>query len=341
MSWSILSHEWAAGLLARHIARGETRHAYLFCGPEGVGRRTLALQLAQALNCRQPPAPGQACGVCRDCTQFAALRHPDLSVIQAVDDEGNPVIGGSILIEQIRAVTPTLSLAPYQSAYRVALFLRFEEATREAQNALLKTLEEAPDKAILLLTADSAENLLPTIVSRCEVLRLRPLEMEKLAEVLQLRWGLEPAAARRLAHLSGGRPGIALRLHQDPAAQEKIQRHLEDLLQLLGQNKRERFRFAEKHFKSTGKNKPREQLRGMLNDWLSLFRDLLLVSSGAEAPLTHLDQEADLRRIARQVDPPRARCLLSAAEQALQYLDGNVNPQLLAEVLFLDWPQVS
>ncbi len=341
MPWDILSHEWAAGLLAQHIARKETRHAYLFCGPQGVGRRTLALQFAQALNCRQPPAPGQACGACRDCTQFAAAQHPDLALIQAVDDEGIPVPAGSIKIEQVRAVTPALSLAPYQSVYRVALFLRFEEATREAQNALLKTLEEAPDKAVLLLTADSAENLLPTIVSRCEVLRLRPLAVERLSAALHARWGLVPAEARRLAHLSGGRPGIALRLHQDAAAQEKIKRHLDDLLLLLGQSKRERFRYAEKNFKGAGKERTRDKLRAALTTWLSFFRDLLLVASGAEAPLTHLDQEEDLRRIARQVELPRARALLADAEQALQTLDGNANVQLLAEVLLLDWPRIA
>jgi hypothetical protein len=147
----------------RHIANGSVRHAYLFCGPPGVGRRSLALRFVQALNCVQPPAPGEACGQCRMCEQTWRMQLPDLHLIQIAED------AQTIKVEQVRELQRLLALAPYQARYRVALLLGFEKATAGAQNALLKTLEEAPEKAILLLTADSPDNLLPTITSRCEV----------------------------------------------------------------------------------------------------------------------------------------------------------------------------
>ena len=86
MDWNVLGHEWAADLLGQHIARREVRHAYLFAGAPGVGRRTLALRFAQALNCLQPPAPGQPCFTCRTCTQTFSQQLPDLSVVQSLDD---------------------------------------------------------------------------------------------------------------------------------------------------------------------------------------------------------------------------------------------------------------
>ena len=127
----------------------------------------------------------------------------------------------------------------------MAILQRFEEAHISAQNALLKTLEEPPDKVILILTVDTAENLLPTIVSRCEVLRLRPLSIERLSEALQDRWQIPPEEARMLAHLSGGRTGKAVYYHRDSEALATRRERAEDFLRLLESSRRERFAYAD------------------------------------------------------------------------------------------------
>ena len=327
MGWDVLGHEWAEALLEGHIRRGEVRHAYLFAGAPEIGRRTLALRFAQALNCKTPLAPGQPCRTCRTCQQIERRQHPDLAVVEA------DKVGGTLKVEQIREVQHSLSLAPYDASYRVALFVRFQEANPNAQNALLKTLEEAPTRVILLLTADSGESLLPTIVSRCEVLRLRPLSADRLQEELLLR-GFEADEARLLARVSGGRMGHALRMHEDPGLLETRTRLAEDLFMLLGQSLRARFAYAETLAKE------KERVREAFLAWLSLWRDVLLAASESGLQLANPDLQAPLMSVAASVGFAEARRRVSGLEQSLARLDSNVNSRLLCEVTLMDWPRV-
>jgi len=326
MNWNLVGHSWAVDLLCRHVANGEARHAYLFSGPPGLGRRTLAVHLAQALNCTNPPAPGEFCGECRDCRQIAAMLHPDLAVIQAENE------GGTLKVDQVRAVQHSLSLKPYQSKYRVALFLRFQEANDNAANALLKTLEEAPAHAILLLTADTPESLLPTIISRCEILRLRPLRVEEVESMLTAK-GVDPDRARLLAHISGGRPGYANRLLEDSSLLETRAERLNDLQALLQSTRVKKFSYADKL------SKDKDGMRQAITFWLSYWRDVLLKASRASVPITNVDYTAEIESLAARLTLPAVRRTVSDLELALDRMDRNVNPRLLAEVLLMDWPK--
>ncbi len=329
MAWHLWGHDWAARLLQQHIRSGEVRHAYLFSGAAGVGRRTLALRFAQALNCAQPPQPGEPCGDCRICRQTERMEQPDLAVVRSEDS-------GSIKVEQVRELQRSLVLAPYEARYRVVLLLNFEQATASAQNALLKTLEEAPEKVILLMTAASPEDMLPTIVSRCEVLRLRPLPVDTLAALLQSQRGLPAGQAQLLAHLAGGKPGAALHLLDDPHALDQRRTGLESLFNALQGDRYQRFRLAEA---LAGKDK--ESVRTALRLWSSAWRDVLLLCGGADTAITHMDWRQPLEALAAQVDFARAHACLQAMEQAQAGLDANLNLRLMLEVLLLDLPYLS
>jgi DNA polymerase III subunit delta' len=328
MNWELLGHEWAVSQLKEQIIQERLRHAYLITGPQGIGRRSLALRLAQALNCPQPAGPGEPCRTCRTCQQIERMQHPDLAIVQAEQR------GGTLKVDQIRELQHSLSLAPYAARYRVALLLHFEEAKASASNALLKTLEEPAAQVILVITAESAESLLPTIVSRCEVLRLRTLPLDQISGWLQTRWGLPNKQAHLLAHISGGRPGYALRLHQEPDLFERRHTWLIDLLQLLSASRVKRFAYAD----NLAKDKDRDNLRQALFAWLSLARDVLLRSAGTEAPITNLDLSDEIDILAARIPLEVAREFVADLEKTLDLIDRNVNARLATEILLLNLP---
>lgn len=326
-NWDLTGHEWAVDMLKKHVANGTTRHAYLFCGPPGLGRRTLALRFAQALNCTTPLEAGIPCGQCRDCKQIEAMQHADLTVVQA-DSEG-----GILKVDQIRDTRKTLTLKPYMSKFRVALFLRFQEANDNAANALLKTLEEAPSYAVLILTADNPEGLLPTIVSRCEILRLRPLSIEEIKKDLENR-GVESGRAKLIAHISGGRPGYARRLVEDDSLLDKREERLNDLLALLPASRVEKFVYADKLARD------KDSMRQAITFWLLYWRDVMLRTAQAGTPLVNVDRNVEIEDLAGRLDLSTARKVANNLENALDQMEKNVNPRLLAEVLLLDLPKV-
>ena len=325
-NWNLVGHEWAVDMLKKHVVNGP-RHAYLFAGPPGLGRRSLALRFAQALNCQTPVDPGIPCGQCRDCKQIQAMQYADLTIVQAESE------GGIIKVDQIREARRMLTLKPYMAKYRVALFLRFQEANENAANALLKTLEEAPSYVVLVLTADNPEQLLPTIVSRCEVLRLRPLSIEDVQRELETR-GLETDRANLIAHISGGRIGYAVRLIENESLLDKREEQLNDLQRLISAPRVEKFAYADKLARD------QDSMRHTMLIWLSYWRDVMLRTAQAETPLVNVDRNVEIEDIAVRMDLSSARSVVDGLESALEKLERNVNPRLLAEVMLLDLPKM-
>jgi DNA polymerase-3 subunit delta' len=274
--------------------------------------------------------PGEPCGDaknCRECRQIPEMKHPDLSVVQSAEDST------TLKVEQIREVLHSISLKPFSAQYRVTVFLRFQEANASAANALLKTLEEAPAHAVLILTAETPEQLLPTIISRCEVLRLRPLPASVVEGDL-VQHGVDPERARLIAHISGGKPGYARRLVDDMQLLETRELRLEELKSLLPASRVERFSYADKL------SKDKEGMRQTIHIWLSYWRDVMLRTAQTRVNIVNVDRNAEIEMLAGQLDLARARKMVAGLEDALGKMDANVNARLLAEVLFLDMPVV-
>lgn len=192
----------AKKFLTRSIASNRLAHAYLFRGPEGVGKQLLARAFAAAVNC--DAANGlAACGVCSSCIKFRAGSHPDFLLVSPEK--------GAIKIEQIRNLTKALSFAPYEAKTRVVLIEDVHTMRQEAANSLLKTLEEPPENNILILTADSAGDVLQTIVSRCQTIPFYPLSVDETASIIRRKDNaMDSETALLLARLSEGSPGKAM-----------------------------------------------------------------------------------------------------------------------------------
>ncbi|RPI82795.1 MAG: DNA polymerase III subunit delta' [Chloroflexi bacterium] len=334
MTDEFLGNGYALHMLREHVAQGRVRHAYLFTGPSGLGRRTLALYFAQSVNCTQPLAPGEPCGTCSSCLRFAKMQHPDLSTVQAEQE------GGTLKVDQIRELQHSLALAPYEARYRIALLLRFEEANQNAQNALLKTLEEPNRQVLMLLTASSAEDLLPTIVSRCEVVRMSAVPLEELKTGLQTFYKIPAEEAALLAHLSEGRPGLARRYYNERKLLDSRETVLGEHRHLLSSSRAERFAYADKVTKRTKDRDPREELRKILVIWLSYWRDILLTTAGAEAPITNLDHKTEIEALAAALNLQTVHKAAAAIQRTLGLLEINANTKLALEVLLLDLPRL-
>jgi DNA polymerase-3 subunit delta' len=323
MTWQIIGHEWAIEFLQHSLATGRVAHAYLFTGPPQVGKVKLARALAQALNCTGPEPP---CGHCRSCEKVDKDSHPDIRVIEG---EG---AGGSLKIDQIRALQREAMLAPYESRYRVYILRRADLASLEAANSLLKILEEPPQHVVLILTAVQPESLPATIASRCQRRDLRPVARRLLESVLHER-GIEEQRARLLVRLSGGRAGWALDASQEKNVLERRQQDLDQMIELLAATRVERLGFAWKISRNS------DASRALLELWTGWWRDLLLVHSQGQDHVINVDRRDELDWMASQSSMPQARRALDTLLAATAQLEANVNARLAWEGLLLNLPR--
>ncbi len=331
--WQVVGHDWVVALLRNGIASERVSHAYLFTGAPHVGKRTLALNLAQALNCEDQEKP---CGRCVSCSKISKGVHPDVRVIdrqyQAHLREEASAQQKALRIDTIRTIVEEVSLKPFEGQRKVFIIREAEAMTSEAANCLLKTLEEPPAQAVLLLTASDTRLLLPTIVSRCQVFGLRLVPMKLIERELQSRYGVDQERARFLARLSEGKMGWAIAATQDDTVLEQREERLKQLLALLRMGRIDRLDYAEQL-----SGQPRS-VRAVLELWLGWWRDLLLTKGGCGGMISNADLRISLEEQARRHDLKEIFRFIKAIRETVRQLEDNVNPRLALEVLMLDLP---
>lgn len=329
--WQTIGHDKAINRLRRSLLTRRLSHAYLISGPCQIGKMTLALDLARAVNCLKTERP---CGECVQCTRIARHLHADVRIIGTNSNINQVLIG----IDQVREVQRESSLKPFEGNSRVFIFDGVQQLSEEAGNSLLKTLEEPPPQVILVLLTTDLGTLLPTLVSRCQVLELRHVVSPQISLCLQKRYNVTSATADEIAALANGIPGWAIDTVSNPDVLRRLDNQIRSIGDVVKGSVEERLSYAAK-LGSAGE-RGRETRRQHLSTWLGWWRDVLLVKTGLPELAIHrsgLDTAKDVAATLTLTDVTRAARLI---QQTIEYLNHNVNHRLALEHMMLAMPSL-
>ena len=338
MPWTVVGQRDAVSALSAAIAEERVGHAYLFVGARHTGKTLTALQFAQALNCTGAEPP---CGRCRQCERIAARAHPDVEIIGVgapcdESDHKHTPDERDIRICQVRRLERLVTRAPFEGRCRVLIIEPADAMNDASANALLKTLEEPPPNAVLILITEREEMLLETIRSRTRRIAFGGLARGEIERALRERWDVEPERASELAWLSSGRLGWAVLALHDERMMEQREEALASAEEMAGAPVSVRFAFAGDL--GGGYTKDRAATHALLETWQAWWRDLLLIASGREDEAVHRDRLDTLRPLASQCGVRGAVRALRAIADARQQLDENASPVLALEAMMLALP---
>lgn len=324
---SVIGHHAAQRLLTREALSGQVSQAYLITGPEQIGKTTLALEFARLLQCQGRDADDpEPCGVCDSCRKIAASSHPDARLV------ARPVDKRTFPIELVREVIHAANLAPSVGPWRIFIIPEIERMAAASANALLKTLEEPPERVVLLLTCSEPEALLPTVVSRCQHVPTQPPTADEIRQALVERWGIEPARADQLTALAHGRIGWAIDAAQNPEIERARCETLARIVSLTGASRDERLRAAGTLASDT------DAAREVVDLWLFWWRDVVLAACGARGLASAGEARTEAERQGHALGVERAQAFLTELVTAREALEANANAQLTIEALLLDLP---
>ena len=323
-------------ILKRGLERSALSHAYLFTGPSHIGKTTLALNLAMALNC---PEAGAPCNECDSCRKISEGKHADIRIIGLEINEDSPDgrLKTEISIEQIREVQHTASMPPFEGSYKVFIIEGAERLSLEAANSLLKTLEEPEEKVVFLLLTVNEKLLPETIVSRCQVIRLSPVASEIIEKALIEKYKTEPDKARVLASLSRRCPGWAVTAAGDDNLLRQRAEWMEEIIEAMNSGIEERFTYAAQL--AARFNRDRDLVYEKLELWLDLWRDLMLIKVGSDINVTNIDRLETLYGMSESFSLDGIKDFVKKIQTAGEQLRQNASPRMVLEVLMLDIPE--
>jgi DNA polymerase-3 subunit delta' len=344
--WRTFGQETTITWLSRSIREGDAHHAYLLLGPEHVGKRTLATDIACALNCTSNEPP---CGECEACRRILEGKHADVIAAtldepadaneagQGEEEEGARQ-GRSILLGQVRRLQHMANLPPFEGKTKVLLIEDADRMTPEASNSILKSLEEPPAQVVWLLLAADESRLLETIVSRCQRVDVQATPAPELEGYLVESYSVEPERASLIARLSRGRTGWAISAATDESVLASRTSRVETIIQLVYMTYAGRFDLAREL-----ENQYRRDPRGVaetLDLWTTWWRDLLVTKGGCRDSIVNVDYVNDLNEQAGRLSLEQIREFIGRLNEARENLDLNVIPRLVFDSLVYAIPRI-
>lgn len=334
-TWNIYGNSAAVERLQRAAVQGP-RHAYIVSGPEFIGKTLLAQTFAAALVCPTPVEPGVPCGDCAPCRRVARGVHPDVSTFDlayqaAKEDTKSKNL--TLNISTVRDIGRHVSLRPVEAPWRMVVVDDVETMQEPAQEAFLKTLEEPPGYAVLLLLSTDAELLLPTIRSRCAIVPMVPASDARVQEAL-LQQGADKERAAEISVAVRGRVGLGVRALQDPAVYDTLTEAVTNACRWVAGDEYDRmaeaFRLADQF---TG---ARDHVFDQLVAVEAAWRELVLRATNAPSTSDHpVTASARVEKLEGGV-----RALVSL-DRCLRDLEANVRPRSALAAMVQQWPDVS
>ena len=321
----------AVDVIRGALARDRLHHAYLFAGPEGVGKGMTAMLFAQALLCPTPTDSKDACGVCSTCIRVEERQHADLHVVERLEKRAGG-LERQIKVAQIRDLQRTLSFKAYEGARRVVVILEADRMTPPTANALLKTLEEPGADTHFILVSDAAHRLLPTVISRCQRVRFSPLNYQVVAELVTTLSDANLDLAQTIARLAEGSVGRALTMIRDDVISIRS-----DLLSKLDSTERPPLSVTLDLAEDLARPDQREGLPQVFHVLRTWYRDLLVIK---QAEFTeHLVNQDQTRRLMARSNELSTRDIqerlrrVNISERAI--MQRMANARLVLEALFV------
>ncbi|NIQ01983.1 MAG: DNA polymerase III subunit delta' [Nitrospinaceae bacterium] len=328
----ILGQGQAKHILSRALSHSRLSHAYLFYGPESIGKKQLALEFAKALNCTSQ-GPEEACDLCESCRKTDARIHPDFFFLEPT--KTTPAARDSaIRIEAIRDLQKKLGFLPYEGRFKAVVIDQVDKMNPQACNAFLKTLEEPPSATVLFLITSNPRQLLPTILSRCQGIKFNPLPPEAIKQILEEQEEWPDLDAGEVEIRVARSKGQVARALSDEVTQTAGYR--QDLIALLDQLSWERMDLLFQWAKTLAKGS--EPLAAVLEEMMGLLRDItLLKSGGAPDQLFNRDLMPALEPVARKKTLTGLLKMIDAVAQTQMALSGNANAQLALENMLMEF----
>jgi DNA polymerase-3 subunit delta' len=355
----------ALARVAAWIAEDRSPASILVVGPARVGKTTLAFDLAAGLLCLADDPAVRPCRECSACRKVEHGNHPDLHRIAPAG------VGGQVRIDQVRGLLAELALLPMEGRCRVAVIEAAHRLNPDAQNALLKTLEEPPPAAVIALCADDETVLLDTLRSRCTRLRLGPVDPRVSAGLLVERGLADPPRAARIARAADGRPGVAVALAATPESLLVRGRLTRTLLDLTSAPRHARLgavagllgdaialadaaeaaadappppdagEAAVAPARTVSPAERRRAAVALIGAWRGVARDLAVVVAGGAAEIHDPELLEDFERAAAGLDARVLAAFMARLDDLAAAIESYANPELVVDVLLLGWPQAS
>ncbi len=315
----IIGQERPVRILQSSLKKGDVSHAYLFYGPEGIGKRLTALNFAKALNCLS--LDDDSCGECIHCKKFDNKNFPDFLVVEPAD--------GSIKIDIIRELQRKISYRPYEGKFKVIFIHGAEEMTLGAANSFLKTLEEPPGATVFILVCHNFNLLLPTIISRCQKIQFNLIPVKTIKDILIKENQITSEDAHLMASYSQGRLGKALEMGVRDTIE--MRNEILDLMQGVSFDEMDLIFKKNKAWSSD-----KENLEIILASILNIVRDMAVLKGAKnEKLIANLDVKDKLISLIRVSNINQLILLFHSVEETIRRFKRNINAQLLIDTLMI------